>query len=181
MERRRWWRGGLRFALAATLPAVAQTSAWAGEATAHPSVAFNVRITHEATAGAVLRSLDGAFRRLGEAHCQQVFSDFHDLSGRRLQEALDSLGATGQSYLGLVIFYDGARQERCRTQGNLAVASPGSRVVHICPERFREQARRDPFVAEAILIHEVLHSLGLGENPPSSREITSRVTSRCRR
>jgi len=43
-----------------------------------------------------------------------------------------------------------------------------------------EAARRDPILADAALIHESLHSLGLGENPPSSLEITSRVISRCR-
>ena len=31
------------------------------------------------------------------------------------------------------------------------------------------------------LIHETLHTLGLGENPPSSEEITLRVESRCGR
>jgi hypothetical protein len=30
-----------------------------------------------------------------------------------------------------------------------------------------------------LIIHEMLHTLGLGENPPSSREITQRVTERC--
>jgi len=44
-----------------------------------------------------------------------------------------------------------------------------------------ETARHDPFLADVALIHESLHSLGLGENPPSSSEITSRVISRCRR
>jgi hypothetical protein len=29
------------------------------------------------------------------------------------------------------------------------------------------------------VIHEVLHSLGLGENPPSSDHITERVRARC--
>jgi hypothetical protein len=33
--------------------------------------------------------------------------------------------------------------------------------------------------AEAIVIHEWLHSLGLGENPPSSDYITTRVRARC--
>jgi hypothetical protein len=33
--------------------------------------------------------------------------------------------------------------------------------------------------AEAILIHEILHTLGLGENPPSSAEITRQVWRRC--
>jgi hypothetical protein len=32
-----------------------------------------------------------------------------------------------------------------------------------------------------MVIHEMLHSLGLGENPPSSREITKQVTARCGR
>jgi hypothetical protein len=33
--------------------------------------------------------------------------------------------------------------------------------------------------ADVLLIHEMLHSLGLGENPPSSREITEHVVARC--
>jgi hypothetical protein len=33
--------------------------------------------------------------------------------------------------------------------------------------------------AEALVIHEMLHSLGLGENPPPSDEITARVRARC--
>jgi hypothetical protein len=31
-----------------------------------------------------------------------------------------------------------------------------------------------------MVIHEILHTLGLGENPPTSIEITQRVESRCR-
>jgi hypothetical protein len=34
--------------------------------------------------------------------------------------------------------------------------------------------------AQAIVIHEALHTLGLGENPPSSAEITARVLASCR-
>jgi hypothetical protein len=30
-----------------------------------------------------------------------------------------------------------------------------------------------------MIIHEILHSLGLGENPPSSDEITKQVAARC--
>jgi hypothetical protein len=33
--------------------------------------------------------------------------------------------------------------------------------------------------AATIVIHESLHALGLGENPPSSRDITNRVERRC--
>jgi hypothetical protein len=52
--------------------------------------------------------------------------------------------------------------------------------VFVCAQQFVAAARRDPMVADAALIHESLHSLGLGENPPSSSEITSRVISACR-
>jgi hypothetical protein len=31
-----------------------------------------------------------------------------------------------------------------------------------------------------MVIHEMLHTLGLGENPPSTFEITARVRDRCR-
>ena len=34
--------------------------------------------------------------------------------------------------------------------------------------------------AEAMVINEMLHTLGLGENPPSTFEITDRVRDRCR-
>jgi hypothetical protein len=31
-----------------------------------------------------------------------------------------------------------------------------------------------------MVIHEMLHTLGLGENPPTTLEITERVRARCR-
>ena len=40
-------------------------------------------------------------------------------------------------------------------------------------------AEPKPFYAEAVIIHETLHSLGLGENPPSSQAITHRVLQQC--
>ena len=67
----------------------------------------------------------------------------------------------------------------CRTKGTVAVTEPGSRVVFICARSFLEMALSAPERAEATVIHEMLHSLGLGENPPSSNEITERVLSRC--
>ncbi|MGH9253012.1 MAG: hypothetical protein ACRD3C_00415 [Vicinamibacterales bacterium] len=33
--------------------------------------------------------------------------------------------------------------------------------------------------ARGLVIHEFLHALGLGENPPTSDEITERVTAKC--
>jgi hypothetical protein len=122
-----------------------------------------------------------ASSRLSAPACQQIFSDFRDAAGRTLQENLAALGQTGQSYLDLLLFYDGYGMTRCQDRHTFASTSPGSRVVFICSPQFREKQRRDPGVAGAVILHEALHSLGLGENPPSSKEITAGVLSRCGR
>jgi hypothetical protein len=69
---------------------------------------------------------------------------------------------------------------RCARGRTLAVTAPGSRAVWVCPQFALEQ-RRDPGLAEVTLLHEALHSLGLGEDPPSAAEITSRIVTRCGR
>jgi hypothetical protein len=40
--------------------------------------------------------------------------------------------------------------------------------------------RGQPQSAASLVIREVLHTLGLHENPPSTAEITQRVEARCR-
>ena len=151
---------------------------------AEPSAAagvIRVRLGGPYDAGTVQRSLDRARARLEKPGCQRLFTDFQDASGRPLQEALDRAGESGGEHLGTLLFYDGSGQGRCRGGRTLAFTWPGSRIVLVCTQQFVEAAHRDPFLADAALIHESLHSLGLGENPPSSSQITSRVISRCRR
>ena len=81
-------------------------------------------------------------------------------------------------YLDMIPFIDGSRDELCR-QGRVAlVAQVNVRRVVVCPA-FADFQLRQPRVAESMIIHEVLHTLGLGENPPTSMEITQRVESRC--
>jgi hypothetical protein len=53
-------------------------------------------------------------------------------------------------------------------------------VVHVCP-RFVLSQRQDPTHAPELLIHELLHTLGLGENPPSTEAISRHVRARCGR
>jgi hypothetical protein len=77
-----------------------------------------------------------------------------------------------------VVFADGSRQRACRSDTVLGVTNAGSHVVFLCA-RFAEMEWKDPRYGEAILIHEMLHSLGLGENPPSSWEITTKVLKGC--
>ena len=79
-----------------------------------------------------------------------------------------------------MLFYDGSRQLLCSLNDDpYAITKPGSRVVFICPRRFVQKQEWNPTAAEAIIIHEMLHSLGLGENPPSSEAISAVVLDRC--
>jgi hypothetical protein len=142
---------------------------------------FAVHISHTATADTVRRALGGAAQRLDRPRCQAVLDAFTDAQGRPLRAALDTTGLSAPAYLSVLVFYDGAHQSRCERGDIPALTAVGSRVIWVCPETFRRVARRDPGIAEMILIHEALHSLGLGENPPSSAEITSRVWAACRR
>jgi hypothetical protein len=128
---------------------------------------------------AVRRAVMGARQRLARPECQQLFSEFKDASGRTLQENLDALGQTAASYLGLIVFADGARWRRCQDPNIFAMTDQGSRVVYVCGRQFAFVDGNNPSQTEAYLIHEALHSLGLGENPPSPKEITGRVLTMC--
>jgi len=126
---------------------------------------------------AVARAIHGAARQLASPECQVLLDEFTDTSGRPLRAAVEEQGLLPDQYLARVFFYD-APESACGTS-NLAVTAPGSRAVFVCGRRFIRQMKIDPQHAEAILIHEWLHTLGLGENPPSSDHITSRVRVRC--
>jgi hypothetical protein len=127
---------------------------------------------------AVAASVNGALRRLARPDCGRVLDEFADAAGTPLTARLRALGLTPAEYVGQVVFADGVGQRRCADSHVLAVTSPGSRAVFVCPQ-FSAWQRRDTRFAEAIVIHEVLHTLGLRENPPSSREVTRRVLARC--
>jgi hypothetical protein len=82
-----------------------------------------------------------------------------------------------------VPFVDGSAQPGCRRSRVALSASPGVRRVFVC-RAFADFQLRQPGVAESMVIHEILHTLGLGEAPqhgaPTSIEITQRVEARCR-
>jgi hypothetical protein len=146
--------------------------------TAAPPRDFRIRL-RDSHAGVTLRSaLTGAARRLEVPECGRIFADFSDERGRSLEDRLADLGVTGPGYLALVVFVDGAAQPQCQRSNVLAFTETGSRVIHVCPGLTRLQ-RRDSQLAQAVIIHEALHSLGFGENPPASVEITRRVLDRC--
>lgn len=148
----------------------------AGEVTAAERP--NVRLIHADARLAVSQALDSAAARLGRPDCAAILDEFEDVRGRSLQDNLTALSIDAPAYLSTVLFYDGETDPGCARQEVVAVAVPGIRIVKICRGFFRRWKLR-PDEAEATLIHEALHTLGLGENPPSSREITARVLKRC--
>lgn len=127
---------------------------------------------------AVQTAVQIALRKLSDRRCREIFTDFHDPAGQTLADNLMRLGETGSSYLALIRFYDASEAGPCR-EGHFAFTVPGSHAVFLCGTRFRARLRQSPGRAAAVLIHEELHSLGLGENPPSSEEITDRILARC--
>jgi hypothetical protein len=82
-------------------------------------------------------------------------------------------------YVQTIPFIRGSSHRLC-LRGNVAlVTTPGFPRVHVCSP-FAAIQVSEPGLAETMVIHEMLHTLGLGENPPSSLEITKSVQRRCR-
>jgi hypothetical protein len=141
-----------------------------------------MRVRVPAAAGmAVQRALLGVRRRLANPGCRRVLSDFRaEAHGRTLADMPDLLGRSLEEHVDGLSFVDGGRKEPCRSSSVLAFTRPGDDTIHVCPSQFTDATRGDPVYAEIVLIHEVLHTLGLGEDPPRSVEITARVAERCR-
>ena len=136
---------------------------------------------------ALERARAGAARRLGTPECQKVLSDFRDAEGRTLLESLKTWQLGAPDYLHEITFADGSSIRNCQNTSVPLATSPGLQVVYVCPagiavggSRFAQIEIRNSSLAEFMVIHEMLHTLGLGENPPSTFEITDRVKRRCR-
>jgi hypothetical protein len=156
-----------------------------GAAFAQPAVAQGPPVAHvylsdTVARGLVLRAISGAQRRLEQANCRRVLSDFTDPSGQPLVTPLIIIGRSPAEYLvERLWFVEDGTAPQCRAdEGVAAFTAAASKVVHVCVKRFAALARRST-VAEMLIIHELLHTLGLGENPPASAEITRHVTNRC--
>ena len=86
------------------------------------------------------------------------------------------LAASSVRPIDRIIFRDGREHRDCTKRAIVAFTSPGSRVVFVCSQRFARLARDR---AEQVIIHELLHTLGLPEGPPTSAAIDRAVASRC--
>lgn len=165
------------------LVAMAAIAPSAGAPAASNSVSAVPAILIDDTVHAALvrKAVLGARRRLEEPRCAKLLSEFTDGGHRTLQANLDAAGESAPAYLGRIEFHDGTDRRPCSAAGVAAYTTPGSRAVWICTGRFAVAQNTDPDLAEYLIIHEALHSLGLGENPPSSEQITRRVARRCSR
>jgi hypothetical protein len=143
------------------------------------STSWRVYIEDPYVRDAARRMIEAAAHWLSFPACQELLQDFADERGQPLRRKLAELGVTAVEYLRLIVFEDGTNRSGCRQSGILAFTGPGSRVIYLCGRDFMRAADRAPEDVRAAVIHEMLHSLGLGENPPSSREITRQVRQRC--
>jgi hypothetical protein len=116
---------------------------------------------------------------MNDPNCLAVLSDFHDLQGRPLEAVLAAAGLSAEAHFGKIFFYDGSDLSLCARPGVLAGTKPGSHVVHICAAYFVRKHKTNPYEAENLILHEMLHTLGLGENPPHPSEIRARIAARC--
>jgi hypothetical protein len=51
--------------------------------------------------------------------------------------------------------------------------------VFVCSPHLWQAYKINPARIEAFVIHEMMHTLGLGENPPSPPEIDAQILKRC--
>jgi hypothetical protein len=128
---------------------------------------------------AVEGAVEGAAARLSQPGCQEVLSDFPDQSGQSLGARLLARGSSVAEAFAALRFVDSRTAPQCSTGTVLAFTQTGSPAIHVCAGSFMKRSMRNRMAAEMIVIHEFLHTLGLGENPPASQAITAQVTLRC--
>ncbi len=163
---------------AAALFAAASIGAPAGAASAAGgSEAADRMSTRALVAGASAR----AAAKMLKPECREVLSDFRDGAGRPLSEILEERGVGVGEFLASLSFVDGGSVPRCASGTVAAGATPGSPSVAVCKATFARVDSADPGLAANVVIHEMLHALGLGEDPPTSEEITRQVARRCGR
>lgn len=123
---------------------------------------------------------EGAMRRLQTAECRQVLTDFKDPQGRTPLENLAAFAVEPHEYVAQVPFLDGRDRPLCQRGQSQLLSTRGTARVLVC-EPFLDTVHRERDMAEFYVIHEILHTLGLDENPPTSQEITQQVKRRCGR
>jgi hypothetical protein len=127
----------------------------------------------------VRHTVEGARARVATASCQGLLEEFKTPDGTSLKERLESDGSSLEARLQGLHFFDASELPACRSSGIYAFTRPALGAVYVCTSRFTAARLQDPALAEAVVIHELLHTIGLGEYPPTPEHITARVKDRC--
>jgi hypothetical protein len=159
---------------------VARVGATQWPGTNQASEAFHIDSPYPMAKKQLQRAIAGAARRLSRGDCQTIFRDFLDDSRQPLDARLDALHQSATEHLFALRFVDSRDASPCRADRHIiAFTERGSYVVYICGARFESEFVHDSVTSEVVIIHELLHSLGLGENPPTESEITHQIFARC--
>jgi hypothetical protein len=138
-----------------------------------------VHFPNQVTKYTVHWALAGASNWLKKPECRGVLTEFKDQQGVPLDQKLARLSVDEVGYLRTILFRDGSHLSPCKRPATVMFTTPNSKLVFVCEKQLLEQVRSNRFVLNALIIHELLHTLGLGENPPTTWEITDRVKARC--
>ncbi len=129
--------------------------------------------------GWMQRAIRTAVEKVQQPRCQRVFDVFSDAAGVPISRKLQNLHTTPEEYVvKWLTFMDGSKDPRCLFRDTAAFTETGSRVIWVCSSRITANHIGQ---GEIVVIHEMLHSLGLGENPPTTSEITRGVLKHCGR
>jgi hypothetical protein len=120
----------------------------------------------------------GAQLRLRTDECRKLLVDFSDGEGRSLEQRLAAFAVPADEFLATLPLLDGSSRPLCQANRSHLLTTAGVPRVFVC-KSFLKAVYQERVMAEVYLIHELLHTLGLRENPPSSQEITQKVVRRC--
>src|SRR5262249_36555259 len=116
----------------------------------------------------------GAMERLRSPECRALLADFKGRDGRSLEARLAAFALPPDAFPGALPLPDGSDRPLCQGNRSHLVTTAGVARVFVCPS-YLKAVYQERAMAEVYLIHELLHTLGLGENPPTSQDITRQV------
>jgi hypothetical protein len=137
-----------------------------------------IRALEPGDASVVEFARQGAAERLRGEECRKILVDFTDSRGNSLVDNLARFGLGPEEYIKVLPLLDGSNRPLCQANQSQLLTTAGVARVFVCPA-FVKAVYQQRVMAEVYLIHEMLHTLGLGENPPTSQEITRQVVRRC--
>jgi hypothetical protein len=117
--------------------------------------------------------------KLASPVCRLVLGDFHDAAGRTLEAKLAETGLSPAEFLGRLELRSGRYEDPCHRGRVEAFTFVGVSTIWVCPSGSLSLGSGDVNAGSNVLIHEMLHALGLAENPPTAIEIGERVKARC--